>query len=247
MLQSNSSSPRRARLAADSQWLAQMAMAVKEDQRVIKELAERIDKANRKELSVKEQVEALLSDANYAQETLRGNYAWSSTIVAKSLNMVSAQALFEELQALDVCYKNKRNEWVLKERYSGQGLEKYKVVKLNGTEKCYIQWTQKGRQWLEALVKRGILQTSPKPKKQEVAEKKPVQVEKKPDNKKQSLLDLIDQMQEMFDCIVSLAKDCLKENDDVDCRLLRGDIRSINDTTTIMMRTLESECYKMLS
>lgn len=61
------------------------------------------------------------------------------------------------------------------------------------------------------------------------------------------LMNLIEQMKGYFDCVVSLAKECLQENDETSRRLLRGDIRSINDSTPILMRQLESECYKMLA
>lgn len=61
------------------------------------------------------------------------------------------------------------------------------------------------------------------------------------------LLSLIDQMQGYFECVISLARQCVMEDDERGRRLLMGDIRSINDSTPLMMRQLESECYKMLA
>lgn len=247
-------------IIADGAWIAKMAAAIKEDQSVIAELAERINETGRKHRPIKEQVEELLDDANYTKEVLKYEMAWSCTKTAKDLGMKSAQELMKELKALGTCYSNKRGEWMLKERYSGQGLEKYRVNKLGGTEHTYICWTQKGRQWLHALVKRGILQITPKPepryKKGAVAHQIN-KIEKKrdstltpsalkPTRNKEFLLSLINQMQGYFECVVSLAMDCIKENDDIDRRLLREDIRSINDTTSIMMWKLECECYNML-
>lgn len=367
-----------------SSWVARMAKAVKEDQSVINELAERINSVKPK--SVEQQVTELLEDANYAKEVLKCEYAWSNTIVAKSVGFSSAHAMLEELKEKGVVYQNRKKEWIMKVPYSNHNLVKYKVEKFNGTDKSYINWTQKGRQWLYELVKRGILQNVPKPKKdakpdEDAVEKSKARQDKFKTSKQLAreigmreddfevwlhstgiicwetngkvpkliyseegfvekrtrivggheefypvwtpigiewikylmkmddphaflrreigqcvpffefkmeiqkehlrlcresktknapkekpkeismqrlksirtaqdtdmLMNLIEQLKADFECIVELAKDCIQENDEMARRLLRGDIRSINDSTAIMMRRLENECYNVLA
>jgi len=227
----------------DKGWYEKVSKSVKEDKSVIEELADRISTKMSKVKPVKEQVDDLIEDANYARDVLKYTTEWSNTTLAKDLGMRSAQELLQELQSLGIVYQDKRKQWVLRARFSGQGLEVYHTNK-KGT---YLRWTQKGRQWLHALVKRGILQISPKPIQTTQEHKPKMVVMPKPKRNTANLVDLIEQMKACFDCIINLAIECLDENDENWRKVLRDDIRSINDSTPLMMRKFEDECYKVLA
>ena len=250
-----------ARIVADKEWVAKMAQSVKDDQSVIMELAQRIES---KKKSVKEQVDELIDNASFGKEVMYTEDCLSMTTMAKDLGMSGATKLQNELTNLGIIYFQS-GMFHMADKYSGYGLSAYKKYKHPGAlDRLY--WTQKGRQWLHNLVKRGILMTEPCPPGKHtkpidqpakpVIEEIPKATEAKPKDERhqmpkpvrntEMLMNLIDQMQGYFECIISLAKQCVQENDESYCRLLREDVRSINDSTPLMMRQLENECYKIL-
>jgi len=214
-----------------------------------------------------EQMIALVDDARYTREVLNAKGTLSMSAMAKELGMNSAQALTEELEAVGILYQNGSKEWLLKSNFTRNKLTVTRTVVKAGKTVHYLVWTEKGRRWLHALVDRCLVHTAPKPKaqkeepkeepKKQVKASKSKEVKSKevkpkaeviiPKSNSAILLSLISEMEEHFECLVTLAKDCVKELDSRERKLLVGDIRSINDSTSIIMRRLERECYDMLA
>lgn len=198
--------------------------------------------------SVSERVMDIIDDANYSAEVLKDKGCHTTTAIAKDLGMKSAKQLSSELFYLGILMRS-GSEWQLKAAFSDKGLAKTRTSKNNGQTWRYLVWTEKGRRWLHALKERGFLQTTPMPKIKEV------KVEEQPQSTviahlpaKPTLLQLIEYIQQDFECLIALAKDCIANEGSAENRkALESDIRSINTDTSIVMRKLEEACYQSLA
>lgn len=236
----------------DENWLNGLAEQVRADKKVIKALAERIS-SSKKAKSLESQVIELLDDANYTKKVLKAIGCMTMTEIAKELGMKSAKSLANELRDVGILYKNKNGEWILNARYCNYNLTEMETVRVRKDVKHYLVWTEKGRMWLHGLANRGLILTAPKPKHKdepvvnvpENKSRRPVTMEERVSIQNFNLL--IVELQEDFKCLVSLSKACLKNLDETEKKLVMGDIRDIHDATSIAMRKLERECYKMLS
>lgn len=183
--------------------------------------------------SVSERVMDIIDDANYSAEVLKDKGCHTTTAIAKDLGILMRSG----------------SEWQLKAAFSDKGLAKTRTSKNNGQTWRYLVWTEKGRRWLHALKERGFLQTTPMPKIKEV------KVEEQPQSTviahlpaKPTLLQLIEYIQQDFECLIALAKDCIANEGSAENRkALESDIRSINTDTSIVMRKLEEACYQSLA
>lgn len=222
--------------------------SIKETEVVIALTNQFIEKCE--ETLIRKQAHDIMEDAKYSSEVLQSKVCHTMTAIAKDLGMKSAQQLSEELCALGILMRS-RSGWQLKSAFSDKKLAQTRTTMHKGRAWHYLVWTEKGRRWLHALTERNILQTVPIPKKLEGYNTK---VED-PTNAlivnlpvKPTLIQLIEYIQQDFECLVNLAKDCLlyegtKENR----KALESDIRSINTDTSIVMRKLEEACYKSLA
>lgn len=225
--------------AFDHSRLDEVMKQLNEDNKVILALAERINKGLSKN-KVEDQVEALLDDANYTRRVLKATGCYTATYVAKELGMRSAKALNEELHSVGIICKENDGSWYLQAKYINYGLESTETRTYHGITKKTMLWTEKGRRWLHALAERGLIQTAPKPvKKEKKGEKVIVKAATVTDLEK-----LIRETQEAFLSLILVSKACMLKKPK---KSLVREVRDTNDKTAMLMRKLESECYKTLA
>lgn len=79
---------------------------------------------------------------------IHDNRTFTSTEIAKELNMKSAQELHAKLQEKGILYKDHRGIWLLYSQYAGRDLQRIKDKEVNGKIVYYAEWTGVGRDWL---------------------------------------------------------------------------------------------------
>lgn len=85
---------------------------------------------------------------------LHDNRTFTSTEIAKELNMKSAQELNAKLQEKGILYKDHRGVWLLYSQYAGRDLQRIKDKEVNGKIVYYAEWTGVGRDWLLGIFAR---------------------------------------------------------------------------------------------
>lgn len=101
----------------------------------------------------------LAPKAEYANEVLLSESEWTTTTIAKELNM-SAIALNLALKARGVQFKSSDDMWVLYAKYLGKGYTKTRTKPYatnDGTKtSIYTVWTEKGRMFIHSLFHTGV-------------------------------------------------------------------------------------------
>ena len=90
---------------------------------------------------------AELAEATNAR-LLHCDTTFSTTEIAKELNMPSAFCLNRELEYKGFIYKDKRGLWLLTSKYSCLNYQNIKQKEINGIVIYYAEWTNAGRNWL---------------------------------------------------------------------------------------------------
>lgn len=96
----------------------------------------------------------LAPKAEYTEKVLKSKTDWTTTIIAKELNM-SAQRLNSELYARQIQYYCD-GSWVLYAKYANQGLTETRTHAYVNTKnevhtRIYTVWTEKGRMFIHSL------------------------------------------------------------------------------------------------
>lgn len=121
-------------------------------QRRVAEKQQAIEYANKQIELQSEQLTAQAPKVKYVDEVLLSSQTYTSTQMAKELNMRTANQLHKELQAKGIMFYQS-GTWLLTARYSEYKLTKLKThtyTKQDGTQGTNSQtvWTEKGRLFL---------------------------------------------------------------------------------------------------
>lgn len=82
---------------------------------------------------------------------IHDNRTFTTTEIAKELNMKSAQELNGKLSDKGILYKDARGVWLLYSQYAGRDLQRIKDKEVSGKIVYYAEWTGVGRDWLLGL------------------------------------------------------------------------------------------------
>jgi prophage antirepressor-like protein len=82
---------------------------------------------------------------------IHNNRTYTTTEIAKELNLRSAQELNQALAEKGIQYKDKRGVWLLNSEYADKSFVNIKQNEVNGHIVYYSEWTGLGRDWLVGM------------------------------------------------------------------------------------------------